>query len=110
VSEAELDEMTKAELLAYAREQGVSPANNDMTKDELRAAIDGAAAGEPDDQAADEADDDAEVGELVTTTMTHDYLGVPLVNATPGTSNATDRLGRNVVTGNKDFMGRSLLA
>ena len=100
--------MTKAELLAYAREQGVSPANNDMTKDELRAAIDDAAGAEPDEQA--EADDDAEVGELVTTTMTHDYLGVPLVNATPGTSNATDRLGRNVVTGNKDFMGRSLLA
>jgi len=108
VSEAELDEMTKAELLAYAREQGVSPANNDMTKDELRAAIDDAASGEPDDQA--ETDDEPEVGELVTTTMTHDYLGVPLVNATPGTSNATDRLGRNVVTGNKDFMGRSLLA
>ena len=108
MSEAELDEMTKAELLAYAREQGVSPANNDMTKDELRAAIDDAASGEPDDQA--EMDDEPEVGELVTTTMTHDYLGVPLVNATPGTSNATDRLGRNVVTGNKDFMGRSLLA
>ena len=108
MSEEELDEMTKAELLAYAREQGVSPANNDMTKDELRAAIDDAAAGEPDDQA--ETDDEPEVGELVTTTMTHDYLGVPLVNATPGTSNATDRLGRNVVTGNKDFMGRSLLA
>jgi len=108
VSEAELDEMTKAELLAYAREQGVSPANNDMTKDELRAAIDDATAVEPDDQA--ETDDEPEVGELVTTTMTHDYLGVPLVNATPGTSNATDRLGRNVVTGNKDFMGRSLLA
>ena len=107
MSEAELDEMTKAELLAYAREQGVSPANNDMTKDELRAAIDDAT-GEPDDQA--EMDDEPEVGELVTTTMTHDYLGVPLVNATPGTSNATDRLGRNVVTGNKDFMGRSLLA
>lgn len=79
-----------------------------MTKDELRAAIDDAASGEPDDQA--ETDDEPEVGELVTTTMTHDYLGVPLVNATPGTSNATDRLGRNVVTGNKDFMGRSLLA
>ena len=108
MSEAELDEMTKAELLAYAREQGVSPANNDMTKDELRAAIDDAASGEPDDQA--ETDDEPEVGELVTTTMTHDYLGVPLVNATPGTSNATDRLGRNVMTGNKDFMGRSLLA
>ena len=108
MSEEELDEMTKAELLAYAREQGVSPANNDMTKDELRAAIDDATAVEPDDQA--ETDDEPEVGELVTTTMTHDYLGVPLVNATPGTSNATDRLGRNVVTGNKDFMGRSLLA
>ena len=108
MSEAELDEMTKAELLAYAREQGVSPANNDMTKDELRAAIDDATGAEPDEQA--EADDDAEVEELVTTTMTKDYLGVPLVNATPGTSNATDRLGRNVVTGNKDFMGRSLLA
>ena len=101
--------MTKAELLAYAREQGVSPANNDMTKDELRAAIDDADdQAEPNEQA--EADDEPEVGELVTTTMTKDYLGVPLVNATPGTSNATDRLGRNVVTGNKDFMGRSLLA
>jgi hypothetical protein len=108
MSEAELDEMTKAELLAYAREQGVSPANNDMTKDELRAAIDDATAVEPDDQA--ETDDEPEVGELVTTTMTHDYLGVPLVNATPGTSNATDRLGRNVVTGNKDYLGRLLLA
>ena len=108
MSEEELDEMTKAELLAYAREQGVSPANNDMTKDELRAAIDDATAVEPDDQA--ETDDEPEVGELVTTTMTHDYLGVPLVNATPGTSNATDRLGRNVVTGNKDYLGRLLLA
>jgi hypothetical protein len=37
---ATLDEMTKAELLDYARELGVSPANNDMTKEELRAGID----------------------------------------------------------------------
>ena len=37
---AELDEMTKAELLAYAQQLGVSPANNDMTKDEIRAGID----------------------------------------------------------------------
>ena len=37
---AALDAMTKAELLAYAQQLGVSPANNDMTKDELRAGID----------------------------------------------------------------------
>jgi hypothetical protein len=35
-----LDAMTKQELLDHARELGVSPANNDMTKEELRAAID----------------------------------------------------------------------
>lgn len=35
-----LDAMTKAELLEHAKELGVSPANNDMTKEELRAAID----------------------------------------------------------------------
>jgi hypothetical protein len=37
--EPDLASMTKAELLAYAQELGVSPANNDMTKDELRAGI-----------------------------------------------------------------------
>ena len=31
----ELDEMTKADLLQMAKDQGVSPANNDMTKQEL---------------------------------------------------------------------------
>jgi len=36
----ELESMTKAELLEHARELGVSPANNDMSKDELREAID----------------------------------------------------------------------
>ena len=40
-----LDAMTKAQLLAYAQEHGVTPANNDMTKDEIRAAIDAAEAG-----------------------------------------------------------------
>lgn len=36
-----LDAMTKAELLAYATESGVPPPmNNDMTKEEIRAAID----------------------------------------------------------------------
>ena len=39
---SELDAMTKSELLDYAKQHGVSPANNDMTKDELRAAIDAA--------------------------------------------------------------------
>ena len=36
----QLDAMTKAQLLGYAQAIGVSPANNDMTKDELRAGID----------------------------------------------------------------------
>lgn len=35
-----LDEMTKAQLLEHAKSLGVTPANNDMTKEELRAAID----------------------------------------------------------------------
>ena len=35
-----LDAMTKDELLAYAQELGVSPANAAMTKAEIRAGID----------------------------------------------------------------------
>jgi hypothetical protein len=35
----ELDELTKAELLERAQSMGISPANNDMTKDELKAGI-----------------------------------------------------------------------
>lgn len=45
---------------------------------------------------------------LVTTTMTKDYLNRNLTNPTPGTSNATDHLGRAVTAGNKDFAGRAL--
>ena len=37
--EGELEAMTKQELLDRARELGVSPANNDMTKQELIDAI-----------------------------------------------------------------------
>lgn len=37
---AELDAMTKEQLLAYAQSQGISPANNAMTKEDLRAGID----------------------------------------------------------------------
>jgi hypothetical protein len=38
-SGSELESMTKAEILDRARELGVSPANNDMTKAELIAAV-----------------------------------------------------------------------
>jgi hypothetical protein len=39
-----LDEMTKAELLEYAQSRGISPANQAMSKDEIRASIDAAEA------------------------------------------------------------------
>jgi hypothetical protein len=39
-SSADLDAMTKDELLAHAQQLGISPANASMTKDELRAGID----------------------------------------------------------------------
>ena len=39
-SSSSLDEMTKAELLEYAQGLGISPANNAMSKEELRDAID----------------------------------------------------------------------
>jgi len=45
--EPSLDEMTKDELLAYAQELGVSPANASMNKDEIRAGIDAHLAEEP---------------------------------------------------------------
>jgi hypothetical protein len=38
--EGGLDAMTKAELLDHAKAIGASPANSDMTKDEIRASID----------------------------------------------------------------------
>jgi len=43
-----------------------------------------------------------------TTTKLGDFLGRALVNDNPGTSNATDFLGRAVTGTDKDFMGRSL--
>jgi hypothetical protein len=36
----DLDEMTKEDLLDYAQELGVTPANKNMTKEELRAGVD----------------------------------------------------------------------
>ena len=93
----DLDAMTKEELLAYGQELGITPMNAAMSKGEIRAGIDAYQGGGP------------EVMPMVTTTMTKDYLGVLLVNPTPGTSNATDRLGRAVTAGNKDFYGRNLV-
>jgi len=93
----ELDEMTKDELLAYGQELGLTPMNHSMTKDEIRAVID-EQQGEP-----------PQVEGQVTTTMTKDFLNRGLVNPTPGTSNATDFLGRAVIAGNRDYMSRILL-
>ncbi len=45
---------------------------------------------------------------MPTTTKMQDYLGRWLNNTTPGTTNATDNLGRAVVAGDKDYAGRSL--
>lgn len=105
MSSVDLDAMTKDELLAYGQELGISPMNASMNKDDIRAAIDDHLEGgeEVEAQAGESPD------QQVTTTMTKDYLGVPLVNATPGTSQATDRLGRSVIAGNKDYYGRSLV-
>jgi len=96
-----LDEMTKEELLDYARARGISPANAAMSKQEIRDSID-AANGDGDPHGP------PEVGGTVTTTMTKDYIGRLLNNPTPGTSQATDYMARSVVAGNKDYMGRSL--
>jgi len=96
-----LDAMTKDELLALAQSLGVSPANASMTKDDLRAGIEAHEAG-----SATEAEGP---GLRVTTTKTKDYLGRLLTNATPGTSQATDHLGRSVVAGDKDYAGRALV-
>jgi hypothetical protein len=89
----DLDVMTKAELLDYAKELGVSPANNDMTKDELRAAIDEHQDGEP------------EVEAQATTTASKDYLGRSLI--TPAV-NSKDYLGRSTSSA-LDYLGRTLV-
>jgi parvulin-like peptidyl-prolyl isomerase len=40
--EADLDSMTKDQLLSYAQSRGISPANASMTKDEIRQSIEDA--------------------------------------------------------------------
>jgi hypothetical protein len=44
-----------------------------------------------------------------TTTKLGDFLGRSLVNDNPGTSTATDFLGRSATGTDKDFLGRSLV-
>lgn len=45
---------------------------------------------------------------MATTTKLQDFLGRWLTNGTPGSTQATDHLGRAVVASNKDFAGRAL--
>lgn len=45
---------------------------------------------------------------MAVTRQTTDFMGRTLVNPTPGTSDATDAMGRKTVAGGTDFMGRSL--
>lgn len=47
---------------------------------------------------------------MVTTLNLRDHMGRLLTNATPGTSDATDHLGRDIVTGNLDFVARPLVS
>ena len=46
---------------------------------------------------------------MTTTSKLGDFLGRALTNDNPGTSNATDFLGRNVTASDKDFSGRALV-
>jgi hypothetical protein len=89
-----LEEMTKAELLEYAREREISPANNDMTKAEIVESIQAAEGGGGPD-----------VEEQATTTATKDYLGRALI--TP-TVNSKDYLGRPTLS-SVDYLGRLLV-
>jgi hypothetical protein len=48
---------------------------------------------------------------MATTTRTKDYMGRALANATPGTTDPVlDFLGREILAGNLDYLGRALVA
>ena len=47
---------------------------------------------------------------MVTTLNLRDHLGRLLTNATPGTSDATDHLGRDIVASDLDFVSRDLIS
>ena len=47
---------------------------------------------------------------MVTTLNLRDHMGRLLTNATPGTSDATDHLGRSIVASDLDFVARDLIA
>lgn len=46
---------------------------------------------------------------MPTTLNMRDFLGRKLSNATPGSTNATDQLGRAVKVGDADSLGRALI-
>lgn len=45
---------------------------------------------------------------MATTTKLQDYMGRWITNGTPGTTQATDSVGRSVAASDKDYMGRLL--
>lgn len=45
---------------------------------------------------------------MTTTTKRQDFLGRWISNANPGTTDATDFMGRAVIAANKDYLGRAL--
>ena len=47
---------------------------------------------------------------MPTTLYYRNFLGKKLVNGTPGTTQATDAMGRSVASGTTDYMGRQLVA
>lgn len=46
---------------------------------------------------------------MATTTKLQDYRGCWITNGTPGSTAATDDLGRSVAASDKDYLGRSLI-
>jgi len=89
----DLDEMTKEELLDFARERGISPANAAMSKAEIRESIDAALA------------EEGSVEGQATSTASKDYMGRALI--TPAI-NSKDYMGR-ATSSALDYMGRTLV-
>jgi len=96
LTRADLDAMTKDQLLATAQQMGLSPANASMSKGDLYDTVAGALGF-------------VGVDPQATTTKTKDFLGRLLTNPTPGTSQATDFLTRQIQAGDRDYLGRTLV-
>jgi hypothetical protein len=92
MSSPDLDAMTKDELLEHAQRLGVTPANKNMSKTELRDAI-------------DQHESEPGVEGQATTTANKDYMGRALI--TPSV-NSKDYLGRPTLS-SVDYLGRLLV-